>query len=53
MPSDEFQMKNTFFEELKKYQAKALDTWLMVPHSKKAQCTTHLRKLITQVVALK
>ena len=46
-------MKNTFIEELKKYERKALDPWLNKTHSGKAQASTHLRKLIGQVCAFK
>lgn len=42
----QLQMKNTFIEELKKYERKALDSWLLRTHSGTAQASTHLRKLI-------
>jgi hypothetical protein len=47
------QMKNTFIEELKKYERKALDTWLTKSHASKAQASTNLKKLIEQVTSLK
>lgn len=31
-----WQMKNTFVEELKKYERKALEPWLTTPHCGKA-----------------
>lgn len=39
-------MKNTFVEELKKYERKALEPWLTTAHCGKAQASTNLRKLI-------
>ena len=47
------QMKNTFIEELKKYERRALDPWLTKSHMTSQQATAHLRKLILQVTALK
>ena len=46
-------MKNTFVEELKKYERRALDVWLTKPHVSTTQASAHLRKLIQQVTALK
>ena len=46
-------MKNTFIEELKKYERRALDPWLTKTHQSSQQSSAHLRKLILQVVALK
>lgn len=46
-------MKNTFIEELKKYERKALDAKLIRSCSSKGQCTTNLRDLMGQVTALK
>ena len=46
-------MKNTFIEELKKYERKALDTWLTKNHTGKAQASANLKKLIEQVTNLK
>ena len=46
-------MKNTFVEELKKYERRALDTWLTKPHMTANQASAHLRKLILQVTSLK
>ena len=47
------EMKNTFVEELKKYERRALDTWLTKPHMTANQASAHLRKLILQVTSLK
>ena len=47
------EMKNTFIEELKKYERKALDAKLIRSCSSKGQCTTNLRDLMAQVTALK
>merc|ERR1719498_1830979 len=47
------EMKNTFIEELKKYERKALDLKLTRSYSKKGQCTTNLRELMRQVCELK
>jgi len=47
------QMKNTFVEELKKYERKALESWVTKGASTQAQASTNLRKLIGQVCALK
>ena len=47
------EMKNTFIEELKKYERKALDPKLTRACQLKAQCTTNLRDLMAQVTALK
>ena len=46
-------MKNTFIEELKKYERKALDQWLANSHSGKKQASTNLKKVVEQVCALK
>jgi hypothetical protein len=46
-------MKNTFVEELKKYEMKALDVKITRSCEGKGQCTTNLRELICQVSALK
>lgn len=40
------EMKNTFIEELKKYERKALDPKLTRACQSKAQCTTNLRDLM-------
>jgi len=47
------EMKNTFIEELKKYERKALDPKLVRSCSGKGQCMTNLRDLMGQVSALK
>ncbi len=49
------EMKNTFIEELRKYERKALDTKIIknCEAVKERQCATSLRDLITQVAALK
>lgn len=47
------EMKNTFIEELKKYERKALDPKLTRACQLKAQCTTNLRDLMSQVTSLK
>ena len=46
-------MKNTFIEELKKYERKALDTWLTKDHLGKGAGGANLKQLIGQVVELK
>lgn len=46
-------MKNTFIEELKKYERKALDAWLTKDHAAKLAGSSNLRALINQVVELK
>jgi hypothetical protein len=46
-------MKNTFIEELKKYERKSLDLRLTRSCAGKGQCTTNLRELMYQVTALK
>jgi hypothetical protein len=47
-------MKNTFIEELKKYERKALDQKLTKNCTGKGgQCSTNLRELMAQVTALK
>ena len=46
------EMKNTFIEELKKYERKALDAWLTKEASGRAG-SANLRVLINQVVELK
>jgi hypothetical protein len=47
------EMKNTFIEELKKYERKALDPKLVRACGGKGQCTTNLRDLMAQVSQLK
>ena len=47
------EMKNTFIEELKKYERKALDLKLTRSCSGRGQCTTNLRELMAQVTDLK
>jgi hypothetical protein len=47
------EMKNTFIEELKKYERKSLDLKLTRSCAGKGQCTTNLRELMGQVTALK
>jgi len=46
-------MKNTFIEELKKYERKALELKYTRNCGSKGQCTTNLRELMGQVTALK
>ena len=46
-------MKNTFIEELKKYERKALDPWITKNHVTGVQAAANLRKLIQQVSRLK
>lgn len=46
-------MKNTFIEELKKYERKSLDSWLTKDHLGKLSGSANLRSLISQVVELK
>ena len=46
-------MKNTFIEELKKYERKALDAWLTKEHLGTRAGGANLRQLINQVVELK
>ena len=46
-------MKNTFIEELKKYERKSLDTWLTKDQLGKLAGASNLRALINQVVELK
>ena len=46
-------MKNTFIEELKKYERKSLDPKLTKSCEGKTQCTSNLRELIKQVSQLK
>ena len=46
-------MKNTFTEELKKYERKALDPWIVQNHFTKMQASANLRKMIMQVSRLK
>ena len=46
-------MKNTFLEELKKYERRALDPWLTQSNMSNLQASANLRKLIQQVVKLK
>ena len=40
------QMKNTFIEELKKYERKSLDTWVTKNHVGTTQGSANLRKMI-------
>ena len=40
------QMKNTFIEELKKYERKALDVWVTKSHVGAQQASANLRKMI-------
>jgi hypothetical protein len=40
-------MKNTFIEELKKYERKALDNKITRACGHKGQCTTNVRDLMT------
>lgn len=47
------EMKNTFIEELKKYERKALDSWLTKEHLGNRSGAANLRLLINQVVELK
>ena len=47
------EMKNTFIEELKKYERKSLDTWLTKDQLGKLAGASNLRALINQVVELK
>ena len=47
------EMKNTFIEELKKYERRALEPWLTKAHMGNQQSSAHLRKLIQQVASLK
>ena len=47
------EMKNTFIEELKKYERKALDTKLTRSRTTKTQCAINLRSLMAQVTELK
>ncbi len=49
------EMKNTFIEELRKYERKALETKIVKACEvvKERQCATNLRELITQVSVLK
>jgi hypothetical protein len=42
-------MKNTFIEELKKYERKALDQKITRNMTGKGQCQTNLRELMNQV----
>ena len=46
-------MKNTFIEELKKYERKAIDPVLTRSCEGKTQCSVNLRELIKQVTGLK
>lgn len=46
-------MKNTFIEELKKYERKALDAWITKEHLGKLAGASNLRLLLVQVVELK
>ena len=46
-------MKNTFIEELRKYERKSLDPWLTKSNTGKIAASTNLRGLIVQVSALK
>jgi hypothetical protein len=47
------EMKNTFIEELRKYERKALEPWLTKSNTGKIAASTNLRGLIVQVSALK
>ena len=47
------EMKNTFIEELRKYERKALDPWVSKNCSGKIAASTNLRMLIVQVTELK
>lgn len=47
------EMKNTFIEELKKYERKSLDCWLTKDQLGKLAGASNLRALINQVVELK
>ena len=40
------EMKNTFIEELKKYERKALDVWVTKSHVGAQQASANLRKMI-------
>lgn len=40
------EMKNTFIEELKKYERKALDTWITKEHLGKLAGASNLRLLL-------
>lgn len=46
-------MKNTFIEELRKYERKALDPWVSKNCSGRIAASTNLRMLIVQVTELK
>ena len=46
-------MKNTFVEELRKYERKALDPWMVKSASGRLSASTNLRQLIIQVSNLK
>ena len=46
-------MKNTFIEELKKYERKAMEPWVTLTHTGKQQASANLRALIHQVCRLK
>jgi hypothetical protein len=46
-------MKNTFIEELRKYERKALDPWVVKNCAGKIAASTNLRMLIIQVTELK
>ena len=46
-------MKNTFIEELKKYERKSLDTWVTKNHVGTTQGSANLRKMIQYVTRLK
>ncbi len=47
------EMKQTFIDELKKYERKALDARLVRGCALKGQCATNLRALMAQVTTLK
>lgn len=47
------EMKNTFIEELKKYERKALDMWLTKEHLGTQAGSANLMNLVAQVVELK
>jgi len=46
-------MKNTFIEELRKYERKALDPWMTKTAAGRLSASTNLRQLIIQVSNLK
>ena len=46
-------MKNTFIEELRKYERKALEPWVAKNCAGKMAASTNLRMLVVQVTELK